>query len=272
MAVLRKMIEAPRTKTRTSVVVAAFEVLEAFKCPSELLTLAEVARKVRASKPTVMRILRKLSDLGYIKRDVHSGKYYLGLKILEYARYVRPADCFRTYARPYMRQLLGQFDLMVNLAIKDGDTITYVDTILPASDAHLEPTVGSSVPIHSTALGKAIASFLPEAELLTILTKQGMPPDTSNTIVRVPAFLAEMERVRKQGYAEDNQEHKMGIICLAAAIRNATGRSVGAISITGPPSRFQGGRKKEIGEYIRSVAHDFSLRAAGDIVLARLAP
>jgi IclR family transcriptional regulator, KDG regulon repressor len=256
---------------RVSMAAAAVEVLEAFKCSSEMLTLADIARCTSVSKPTIFRILHTLQHLGYVQRDIDSGRYFLSLKILEFAKYVRRANTFRLWALPYMRRLMKQFDLIVNLAIREGGSVSYVEIITPASSQHVPPRIGATARLHSTALGKAIASYLPEAEVREVIKKHGMSSVTPHTITDIPVFLSELEHVRKQGYAEDNQENLLGIVCLAAPIRDATGKSIGAISVTSTPQLFTAKRKTEVAEALKRLGQDLSLRVAGNLALSRFA-
>lgn len=249
---------------------AAIETLESFKCSSEALSLREIARDASVSKPTVFRVLHTLTDLGYVNRDIDSGKYSLTLKVLEFAKYVSRANTFRLWALPYMRRLMKQFDMIVNLAIKEGGSITYVEIITSATSEHVPPRVGSTAMWHSTALGKAIASYTPETDVMATLDRTRMPSETRNTIVSKRAYMEELKRVRKQGFAEDNQEHKLGICCMATPIREASGKAVGAISVTSTPAQLSGLRKQEVGEALRTLGQDLSLRLAGNLALTRL--
>ncbi len=262
---------SPAARYRVAMAVATVEVLEAFKSPSEELTLAEVARCTSASKPTVLRVLATLQQLGYVKRDIDSGRYFLSLKVLEFAKYVRRANSFRLWALPYMRKLMIEFGCIVNLAVREGTTISYIEVVTPSNASHVPPHPGFTARLHTTALGKAIAAFMPEAEVLEILEKTGMQPATPNTIVDKQRFLAELEGVRRRGFAEDREENLLGIACLATPIRDASGRAIAAISLTSRPNVMASPRKVEMAETLRQLGQELSLKVAGNLALSRQA-
>jgi IclR family acetate operon transcriptional repressor len=135
-----------------------------------------------------------------------------------------------------MQRLRDRFGETVNLAVLDGNRIIYVEILESARTMRLAARVGDRVPVHSSALGKAICATLADDEIVEILRAEGMPKMTGNTITRIPDFLAAVERVRAEGHALDDREHEDDGRCVAVAI---AGSGVpAAISVSAPAVRF----------------------------------
>jgi DNA-binding IclR family transcriptional regulator len=217
----------------------AFKVLEVLQGADAQLTLQGVSQFGSISKTSAFRILFTLDKLGYVQRNPVTGKYCLGLKITELAQRVLSGCRLVPVAHPHLVRLRDQFDETVNLAILQDGELVYVEILESNHVFRMVGAVGSRVPIHSTALGKAIAAFLPKDALRSMLKSVQFTKITPHTIIGQRAFLEALGRVRKQGYSVDREETEPGAWCLAVPILKASHIALAAISASGPRQRIQ---------------------------------
>jgi IclR family acetate operon transcriptional repressor len=126
--------------------------------------------------------------------------------------------------------------------------------------------IGGRNPAHASAMGKALLAGLPEKELRRLLGRGPLPALTEHTISEVPALLEELERIRRQGFALDDEETFPGIRCVAAPIRNARGATLAAISVTVPRSRLDSRRRQDLRELVVAAARSVSERCREEAV------
>ena len=215
----------------------ALEILDTFaKAGKPTLTLHEVSQSTRLSKNTVFRVLYTLGEHGYIVKRGYD--YELGPRAadLGHAK-TRPRDLLAV-AGPQLDSLRRQFGETVNLGVLDGIQIRYVDVRESHHRFRLAERVGGSDYLHCTGLGKATLAFMAFDEVRRLLKLQGMPQLTGNTITTISALKAELEAVRKDGYAADREESMAGAFCVAAPILDREAAPVAAISVSGPTTRF----------------------------------
>jgi len=209
------------------------EILTLLGQSREGATLAEVGSATGLPKSSAFRYLATLEEHHYVERDVARGVYRLGLAVvplhgLEVERLVDAA-------LPHLERLRDELGETINLGRLDGSRIAYLAIVESLNSMRLAARPGDRDPLHSTALGKAIAAQLDERRVRTILESEGMPRLTDRTITHVDAFVAELERVRAAGYAVDDLENEPHGRCVAVAIPG--GLNV-AISQSAPAPRL----------------------------------
>jgi IclR family transcriptional regulator, acetate operon repressor len=168
------------------------------------VSLIDIAQATELPKSSAFRYLWTLESHRYVERDLDSGLYRLGLGFV--GMQSRHVEVLRQRARPLLERLRDEFGETVNLGILDGDSAIYLDIVESRRSVRLAASCGDRDPIHSTALGKAIAAHLPEPQVKEILTGSGMPARTVNTITSIDDYLAELAKVRERGYALDDEE------------------------------------------------------------------
>jgi IclR family acetate operon transcriptional repressor len=223
-------------------VARALDILDRLESASGGMSLAEIAEDVGLPKSSVLRYLSTLESRGYVQQDRVAGAYRPGLRAIPSR--ARHLELLRERARPLMERLRDRFGETINLAVLDGDRIAYLEILESNRAMRLAARVGDRVPVHSSALGKAICATLPDADVSAILRVEGMPMLTPNTITRVPDFLAQLERVRRTGHAIDDREHEEDGRCVAVAIPRESVPA--AISLSAPASRFAMGAVGEV--------------------------
>jgi IclR family acetate operon transcriptional repressor len=197
-------------------------------------TLARLSEAVGLPKSSTFRYLNTLESRGYVESGAAPGTYRLGMRFVP--SHQRRLQVLGERARPVMQRLRDRFGETVNLAVLDGNRIVYVEILESARTMRLAARVGDRVPVHSSALGKAICATLPDDDIVEILDAEGMPRLTANTITRIPDFLAAVGSVREAGYALDDGEHEEDGRCVAVAIGGSGVPA--AVSVSAPAVRF----------------------------------
>ncbi len=225
--------------------------------------MMEMARKMGMNRSTLYRILAALTESGFVKKDPSTQKYSLGLKIIELAGNILGKMEVREIARPVLQELVQTTKETVHLGVlnKDGGSggeIIYIDKVDGPEPVGLRTSVGKTLPVYVTALGKAITAFLPEDELEEVVDQQSFERQTHNTITSRQEFLECLQTVRARGYATDNEENRLTASCIAAPIFDIRGRVIAAISISGPLFRLSPKRMETLVVPLKSAAAEIS--------------
>ena len=223
---------------------SAMRILDVFYEADADLTLHEISAKAKVGKTSAFRILFTLDSVGYVEKDPASGKYRLGLGIIEAARKTLAGRDLVQVARPHLKKLRDEFDETTNLAALKDDKIVYLEIFESHHSFRMTDTVGSRVPWHSTALGKSIAAFLDQEKLKAVLKQSARKRFTPHTITGVREYSKELAKVREQGYSLDNEESELGATCVAAPIFTGDNVVVGALSVSGPTPRIRDKQNK----------------------------
>ena len=216
-----------------------FSILEVLsQQPKSGVSLDEVTELTAMAKTTVHRLLYSMAKLGYIEQDPVTSLYALSGKFFELGTNALPYQRLTVLARPIMQTLLLTFGESVNLAVPHGGLAIYI-LVLESPKAHrVAASVGSYSHLHSTSVGKSIAAYLTPDELDAQLIRYGMPAMTPATITTRSRFEDELERVRAEGVAVDNEENIQGIICAGGPIFASGDKPVAALSVSGPAVRI----------------------------------
>jgi len=226
------------------------DVLDILHGSAEGVSLAEVARATGLPRSSAFRYLATLEAHGYVERDGADGAYRLGLAFPPLK--ARHLDALAARARPYLEELRDTFQETINLGVLDAGRAAYLEIVESPLAMRFAARRGDRDPLHSTALGKAIASQLPDEQVRRILAVEGMPQLTSRTITDPGELLRELERVRVRGFAVDNGENEEGGRCVAVPV--ARSRVPAAISLSAPAVRFSLDRAEEVAAELRGAA------------------
>lgn len=210
------------------------DVMEALASRAEGLSLTELARQTEIPKTTVLRYVMTLLERGYVVRGPSLDYYRIPFSL----QVLRPREVTRLVAaaRPWMFSLRERFHETVNLGVLESNGVSYLEVAADTGAIRFNARTGAHDPIHSTALGKAIAVQLREPEVRRIVRLEGLPARTATTITDLPAFLRELQDVRRRGYARDRGENEEGGACLAVPLYGAPVPA--ALSLTAPVGRL----------------------------------
>lgn len=226
----------------------AFDLLEALGDGGEL-GVTELANRTGLVPSTAHRLLHTLAKRGYVSQSTESGRYLLGYKAVEVASGLeRRLERLRVVARPHLEGVQRETGETVNLVVLDADRVVYVDQVEGSRQVRMFTTVGTSVPAHTTGSGKAILANGPsEAVQALCAGREPLPKLTEHTLTSLRALEEDFERIRRRGYAVDNEEHEEGAGCVAVAVFDHTGRPTAAISVSGPSARVVGPNAERLG-------------------------
>jgi IclR family KDG regulon transcriptional repressor len=249
-------------KKESPAVDRALNILEAISQVHSGPTNAYLARRLGIPKSSASSILRVLQRRGYVCRYANSGRYKLGFKILTLARRVLEASDIRDLALPLMRDLVARLDLTCHLAILGQYEAVHLEKIVARRYFKLDRSrsVGERVPLHSSSVGKALLAWQSKAVLEASLPCLELHKTAPRTITTRTRLLAELEEVRKNGYAFDDEECRPEWRCVGAPIFDQMGSAMAAICLAGTVAEIDDSRLNSTAEAVRETAQRISRR------------
>lgn len=238
----------------------ALDLLGQYHGDQDELGVTELSKRLALHKNNVFRLLATLESRNYIEQNRITGNYRLGLKSLELGQTFLKQTGLLRQSRPVLEQIVAQCDETAYVAILKERSIVYLDMVETSHPVRVVPRVGSWLPAYCTAAGKVQLAYLPHDELESVLSGE-LNPYTATTITDRDELNRHLRTVAAQGYAVDNEELDPLVRCVAAPIRDYTGRIVGAISVSGPSLRFDDGRlERELVPQVLQAAQEISAR------------
>jgi len=236
----------------------ALNILEAAANRRDGLTNSEISHKLGIPKSSASYILRTLERRGYLRRDVENGRYRLGLKILSLGGDARANLDLAEVALPFMQALQERIHLTIHLAVLDQGEAVYIEKVEAPGFFKVNTWVGRRMFLHSTSVGKCLLAWLPKPEVETLLRQQGMKKRTPKTISSLPKLLADLERVRDQGHAIDDEENSLGARCVGAPIFNAMGTVTASLGVSGTLTQMDEANLPRIMDALKETARRIS--------------
>jgi IclR family transcriptional regulator, pca regulon regulatory protein len=208
-------------------------ILECFTPERPLQGIADIADELGMSRSTTHRYVSTLVKLGYVKQGIRR-KYRLGLGVTRLGLHALNGTPLRDHAREDMAGLSTRVSCDVGLSALDGTEIVYIERVrrLRRGQPDAGPQAGSRLPVHSTAMGKVLLAHLSESELDDTIAAIALEPMGPNTITSASALRSELEQVREEGLALEDQERAEGLIGIAAPVRDEVGDVVAAIDLS----------------------------------------
>ena len=235
----RPAVATSESKNSIQVIERMTRLLDALAAHPETATLKQLAQETGLHPSTAHRILTALVHDRLAER-IDQGNYRLGIRLLELGNLVKARISVREHALPFMRQLHAATAEAVNLSVRHDDEIVYVErTSAGRAMMRVVNIVGARAPLHITAVGKLFLMDDGPDGLLAYAERTGRPAYTRNTLTSVAALEKELDRIRKQGYALDNEEAELGVRCIGAAVRDDTGALVAGLSVSAPAERMK---------------------------------
>lgn len=214
----------------------AFDLLEQLNV-GNAISLKEIAEKTGLPKPTAFRILNTMQMLGYIDHDRKTLQFRLGEKFLSLIKSYYSGNDVIVVAERYMEKLQQKFGETVNLARLNETNIVYIRVIESQHSFRISNNIGDLASLHSTAIGKALAAFLPEEQLQNLINHCQFTKITRKTIADEQILKNHLALVRQNGYAIDDEEAHDGVLCAGAPIFNKDNLPFAALSISMPKVR-----------------------------------
>jgi IclR family acetate operon transcriptional repressor len=214
----------------------ALDVLDCFTASGTHMPVGKVAEAAGLPAPTTHRILRTLLERGYL-RQLPDRTYALGLRLVPLG--VAAQRMVGASAEDILRELVEELGETANLAILAGHQAEYIAQAPSRHAMRMFTEIGRRVDLHSTGVGKALLAQLDDSSVRAVVRSRGLRQMTEHTIVTEIALLAELDRIRSQGYAVDEEEQEVGVRCIAVAVGGPTAGGM-AVSVSGPTPRMTG--------------------------------
>lgn len=230
------------------------------------VNLKRLANMTGLHPSTAHRILNVLVDYRMVDR-IEPGMYRLGIRLLELGNLAKTRIDLRQEALPYMQSLHDGLHETVNLSVRQGDEMIYVERLMSDRSAmRVVHLIGARAPLHITAVGKLFLLEDGPEKIREYVERTGLPVYTGNTIHNQTLLSKELEKVRRFGYAFDNEEAEKGVSCVGAGIYDDEGRLTAGLSISAPSNRLDkswGSKVKDVADRIsRAIGFRSGVRAA----------
>jgi DNA-binding IclR family transcriptional regulator len=259
-AVLNSGKTEPLDYSTLLTVVRAFTVLEALSTEREAGVM-DLAKKTGLNRSGVHRLLATLEHLGYVQQSTVTSKYFLSARLFAIGSRALGTRGLKELGGPLADALSREVGESVYIGIRDEGVVVHVDGYLGAAYGlrYYRP-IGERAPVHCTAMGKAIIAFLPDAERRKAIVSSGLRRFTPSTIVDADTLEQDCHSARQRGYAISDEEGEPGIRAAAAPIRDAAGNVFAAVSVGGPTARLSMDDVHRLGQRVREVAKEVSVR------------
>ncbi len=243
----------------------ALDILNLLYREGEEIGISEISRELDIPKSTVHRTLTTLEGKQFVHKNVRTDKYWLGMKIYAMGEMVKEKISIIDIIRPHAEKLYEEVKEVVNVSILDSvpdemfkSTVIFKKT----GTSHVvsvNPRVGSSADAHTSSVGKCLMAFNESIDLEEYRDKIKLEKYTENTIDNWDDLQKELEKVRKEGYALDNEEREIGLFCIGAPILDRNNNAIAAISISGLTDRMKRLDLDETIEKLKDTARAISL-------------
>jgi len=232
-----------------------FSIIEVMAQSQDAMRLQDIARSVRYPASTTLRMLNTLMSLGYVRQNPDSLRYSLSLKFSTIGDRVKSQYSIRDIVHPYLAELAQRCGESACMAIEEDMTVVYIDVVSgPDNMLKTLQRIGKSAPMHSTGVGKLMLLNYTDDQLAQLAASKGLVRLTGNTITTLAGLSAELTKVKQQDYAMDDEECEIGARCIAAPIRDYSGRVVAGISISGPVTRLTPEQAQVSKEIVKEIA------------------
>src|SRR5579871_2096732 len=241
----------------------ALHIIETLAEDDEGYRLSDLAVRTGLSTSTAHRLLTTLEKRRFVQFDRTESKWHVGAQSFAVGATFTRRRNFVAQAMPYLRKLRDQTRETANLAVVDDESIIVLTRIESREIMRSLTKVGGRVAMVASGVGKAVLATYANEDVSAIICRQGMPRLTEKSIVRPGELFKELEKVRRQGYAVDDEEARMGLRCIAAVVYNDCSEPLAAISVSGMTSRITDERLPVLGRIVRAVADELTLALGG---------
>ena len=242
----------------------AISILRCFSDKREL-GLTEISKLVGLHKSTTAGIVNTLKDEAFLVQNQENGKLSLGIELFCLA--VNAKQGIGELSMPFLDNLLQETGETVNLAIRDGVNIVFVEKKESPHSMRICTSVGQRLPLYCTAIGKAILAFLEDSEVDSVINELVFTKYTDNTITNGDMLRATLGTIRSTGVAHDFEELENGLICVAVPIFNKRHQPVAAVSVSGPSVRMDEPIRKRIAGLLIRETQAISLKLSAALAV-----
>ena len=233
-------------KSSIQVIERMMGLLDALSRHAAPVNLKQLATETHLHPSTAHRILAVMVDSSLVDR-IEPGTYRLGIRLLELGNLVKSRISVRQEALPHMQALHQALGETVNLSVRHQDEVVYIErTANHCSKMRVVHLIGARAPLHITAVGKLFLAHDGPEVSAEYARRTGLPRYTENTLTDPESLARELERIRRQGFALDNEEAEKGVSCIGAGILNDEGRLIAGLSVSAPSDRLDRGWAEQV--------------------------
>lgn len=264
---------ARRDSQRLSSVTTAIHLMKAFSEEEPELGISELAKRLKIAKSTVHRLAMALLDEALLEQNPDTGRYRLGIGLFALGSLVRTRIDVAAEAKSFLNDLRASANENARLAILSRRNVVFIHDFESNDPVRLRSITGQFRPAHCTAEGLCLLAGLTDAALESFLAEP-LPARTPNTVTDPAELMERIRKVRRLGYATEDEECDVGARCIAAPVFQADGRTAAAIGLAGPRLRLKKSQFPQLAETLVAAAHKLSARlgyrAAAEPVYARI--
>lgn len=229
---------------------------------SDGATLTSLSEQTGMAPSTVHRLLTSLARHDMITHDGDTGNWTIGVKAFEIGNAFLRFRKLGTISRPFLKGLMEDSGETANIGIEDDGDVVFISQVESHAPMRAFFRPGRRGPIHASGIGKAIIATWSDTEIAKTLNSKTLTRFTGHTLDTLPALIADIREIRYRGWSIDDEEHTLGMRCIAAPIFNEYGEAIGGISISGPTVRIDDAKLAGFGPIVRRAADELT-RAIG---------
>jgi len=227
--------------------------------------LTDLADQSGMAPSTVHRLLTSLSQHGMVMHDGETGAWTIGVKAFEIGTAYLRFRKLGTISRPFLKQLMEGCGETANIAIEDSGDVVFISQVESHAPMRAFFRPGRRGPIHASGIGKAILSTWQDSRIEALLAGRTLQHFTDKTRDTVPTLLEDIVRIRTRGWSIDDEEHTLGMRCVAAPIFDEYGEAVAGISVSGPAVRLPDEKVEAFGPVVRAAAEGVTKAMGGRV-------
>ena len=258
---MRKAEATTQAVPTIQVIERLFSLMDVLASREDAISLKEISEKTGLHPSTAHRILNDLTLGRFVDRP-EPGSYRLGMRLLELGNMVKARLNVRDAALAPMRELHKLIQQPVNLSMRQGDEIVYIERAYSErSGMQVVRAIGGRAPLHLTSVGKLFLSVDEPMKVRSYATRTGLSGHTKNSITQLPVLERELSKVRQYGIARDNEELELGVRCIAAGIYDDQGKLLAGLSISAPADRLDEAWLPKLQATAEGISHALGYKA-----------
>ena len=245
-------------------VARALSVLDLLATSPQPLGVREIARQMNVAPSIAQRLIRTLSNAGYLEKTGEASRYTIGYRAFQIGNAFISQNSMHSAVMPELYALADQH---INgfLGVLRGHSVVYLAAVQSAGLIALTHRSGSQTYLHSTALGKAILAAMPDERVKQLLSEVPLPRLTTRTKVNVSQLIAELPNIRRQGFATSDEENRYGVYFAGSVVLNSSNEPVGAISGGAPSADLSARERSRINQLVVAAARNASRRMGAPV-------
>ena len=239
----------------------ALNLLELLASASAGMTLTTISRRLSIPKSSAYYLVTTLAKRNFVRRKAGEHLYFLGTNTPSFATNADAESDLKQLCSPHIKALSRRLGMVAQVGIREGSEVRIIDrSEIPG--LRLDSWVGRHFDLHCTAVGKALVSYLADSEVAGLIRSRGLPRHNQNTLCSMEVLKAQFAETRRLGFATDDEEHELGVRCVASPIFNHLGGVTAAVCIFAPASRLAPSEMPNVGAELVKAAREISRELA----------